>query len=377
MYPCFSHSLHLFLFLSIIHTITNPRPPFKTTTTKNVSRRGGVALFPHREVGGELTKAEVAELTKAEVGELTTPGSSAWSRLHSTIANPLDFRPLASDSTVISYCKFGELEKAKTHFDRLISMKSVHFRGACNALLEEVMEYVSMNSRIEMEEIAKRIFRFLKCFSRRSNLLTAHLLKNSGKSGQYCLSLKAKILVVDSLEKGTEHEDEYMISEKELFVNRFISIPKDMGTFNYGAFVVGIVRGVLDGAGFLTMVTAHFVLAEGVQIVDICLGTRPHNGGLINLEELCKLLCQRRKSAREAVSEDDCLCAISKLKVLGSGYEVISVGKRKLVRSVPTELNKDHNEILELAQVGDPLEKAALKGIEWSYKSDKKAMPKN
>lgn len=38
-------------------------------------------------------------------------------------------------------------------------------------------------------------------------------------------------------------------------------------------------------------------------------------------------------------------------QVLGSGYEVITVGKRKLVRSVPTELNKDHNEILELAQV--------------------------
>lgn len=38
-------------------------------------------------------------------------------------------------------------------------------------------------------------------------------------------------------------------------------------------------------------------------------------------------------------------------QVLGSGFEVISIGKRKLVRSVPTELNKDHNEILEVAQV--------------------------
>lgn len=28
------------------------------------------------------------------------------------------------------------------------------------------------------------------------------------------------IQVADSLEKGTEHEDEYMISEKELLVNR-------------------------------------------------------------------------------------------------------------------------------------------------------------
>ncbi|XP_052481908.1 uncharacterized protein LOC105783962 isoform X2 [Gossypium raimondii] len=49
--------------------------------------------------------------------------------------------------------------------------------------------------------------------------------------------------VADSLEKGTEHEDEYMISEKELLVNRFISIPKDMGTFHCGAFVAGIVKG--------------------------------------------------------------------------------------------------------------------------------------
>lgn len=28
------------------------------------------------------------------------------------------------------------------------------------------------------------------------------------------------IQVADSLEKGTEHEDEYMISEKELLVNK-------------------------------------------------------------------------------------------------------------------------------------------------------------
>jgi ESCRT-II complex subunit VPS22 len=59
----------------------------------------------------------------------------------------------------------------------------------------------------------------------------------------------------------------------------------------------------------------NIYLAPGVQIVEICLATRPHNGGLINLQELCALLRQKRKSDREAVSEDDCLRAISKLKV--------------------------------------------------------------
>ncbi|KAE8796681.1 hypothetical protein D1007_28309 [Hordeum vulgare] len=88
----------------------------------------------------------------------------------------------------------------------------------------------------------------------------------------------------------------------------------------------------------------------GVQIVDICIATRSHNGGLIDLLELRKLLCQKRKTDLGSLSSDDCLRAISKLKVLGSGFEVISVGRKKLVRSVPTELNKDHNGILELAQ---------------------------
>ncbi|XP_056682861.1 vacuolar protein sorting-associated protein 22 homolog 1 isoform X2 [Spinacia oleracea] len=93
-----------------------------------------------------------------------------------------------------------------------------------------------------------------------------------------------------------------------------------------------------------------FYYELGVQIVEICLATRSLNGGLINLQELLDLLRLKRKNAREPVSEDDCLRAISKLKVLGSGFEVISVGKKKLIRSVPTELNKDHNAILELAQ---------------------------
>ena len=45
-------------------------------------------------------------------------------------------------------------------------------------------------------------------------------------------------------------EDEYMISDYDLFVNKFISVPKDMGQLNCAAFVAGIVKGALEGAGF-------------------------------------------------------------------------------------------------------------------------------
>lgn len=58
-------------------------------------------------------------------------------------------------------------------------------------------------------------------------------------------------------------EDEYMISDYDLFVTKFISVPKEMGHLNCNAFVAGIVRGVLDGAGFPARVTAHAVQVEG------------------------------------------------------------------------------------------------------------------
>ncbi|CAA6672223.1 unnamed protein product [Spirodela intermedia] len=110
-----------------------------------------------------------------------------------------------------------------------------------------------------------------------------------------------------------------------------------------------------------------FYYELGIQIVEICVATRSHNGGLIDLQELHRVLCQRRKAGREPVSEDDCIRAIKKLKVLGSGFEVISVGKKKLVRSVPTELNRDHNQILELAQAqGYVTVEEVQRSLSWS-----------
>jgi len=68
----------------------------------------------------------------------------------------------------------------------------------------------------------------------------------------------------DSLEKSTEQEDEYMISENQpLSVTKFISIPKDYGGLNCASFVAGIVEGILDATEFPARVTAHSVPNEG------------------------------------------------------------------------------------------------------------------
>ena len=42
--------------------------------------------------------------------------------------------------------------------------------------------------------------------------------------------------------QGTDAEDEYMISDANLLVNKYVSVPRDMGHLNCGAYVAGIVK---------------------------------------------------------------------------------------------------------------------------------------
>ncbi|KAI8926611.1 NO signaling/Golgi transport ligand-binding domain-containing protein [Entophlyctis helioformis] len=61
----------------------------------------------------------------------------------------------------------------------------------------------------------------------------------------------------DSLEKGTDNDDEYMISDNEPSITKFISVPRELSSLNCGAFTAGIVEAILDGCQFPARVTAH------------------------------------------------------------------------------------------------------------------------
>ncbi|RKP09449.1 NO signaling/Golgi transport ligand-binding domain-containing protein [Thamnocephalis sphaerospora] len=72
--------------------------------------------------------------------------------------------------------------------------------------------------------------------------------------------------VADSLERSTENEDEYMISDNEPAVGKYISVPRELSQLNCGAFLAGIVEAVLDGCQFPSRVTAHSVPIEGYPL---------------------------------------------------------------------------------------------------------------
>eukprot|EP01134_Creolimax_fragrantissima_P001324 CFRG1324T1 len=92
-----------------------------------------------------------------------------------------------------------------------------------------------------------------------------------------------------------------------------------------------------------------FYFELGVQIVEVCLASQTRNGGLMELQEVLESLKSIRPKNAPVVSADDCERAVNKLKSLGKGFDILKIGKQKLIQSVPAELNRDHAAALNLA----------------------------
>jgi len=94
-----------------------------------------------------------------------------------------------------------------------------------------------------------------------------------------------------------------------------------------------------------------FYYELGVQIVEICIQTRPINGGFIDMDTLITILKRKRGSLAAQISANDVEKSVSKLQILGSGFQLKLVGAHYLVQSVPIELSADHSKIIELCEV--------------------------
>ena len=116
-----------------------------------------------------------------------------------------------------------------------------------------------------------------------------------------------------------------------------------------------------------------FYFGLAVRVVEVCRATRDVNGGLIGVRE-----CRERIIAKKGVGadldlseyvdgsicpsfcsleayiahrSDDILRAVRSLKPLGSGFDIVTIGREAMIRSVPKELNTDQSTILEAIQV--------------------------
>lgn len=62
---------------------------------------------------------------------------------------------------------------------------------------------------------------------------------------------------VDSLEKSSDKENQYMIIDNKPVMTKYISVPKDFESLNCEAFTAGIIEGILDVCYFRCEVSAH------------------------------------------------------------------------------------------------------------------------
>lgn len=111
----------------------------------------------------------------------------------------------------------------------------------------------------------------------------------------------------------------------------------------------------------------------GVQIVDICVNTRERNGGLIEMNELIRLLSKLRgiegdTSKGGKITEEDVARSIKTLEPLGAGYRIVKVGTKSMVCSTVKELDNDQSAMLALAQKCDGRfdERLLLQETMWS-----------
>jgi ESCRT-II complex subunit VPS22 len=93
-----------------------------------------------------------------------------------------------------------------------------------------------------------------------------------------------------------------------------------------------------------------FYYELSIQVVDICYSTRNQNGGIIPMTELQRLL-ENMRQHKDKITVNDIMRAITKIKILNSGYSVFKVGNQIVVKSVPTAFNEDNKLLIELAQI--------------------------
>lgn len=137
----------------------------------------------------------------------------------------------------------------------------------------------------------------------------------------------------------------------------FKRIPSDFPTaFIYCNITVILIDPLASSKGFWAdlLGVGDFYYELSILIVQICIQTRSSNGGLISIPVLHKKVKSLKHSKRNvaAVSVEDVYRSIEKLTVLGSGYKIIKFdGKDGYLLSVPTEFNKDHEELMSVAQL--------------------------
>lgn len=94
----------------------------------------------------------------------------------------------------------------------------------------------------------------------------------------------------------------------------------------------------------------EFYYELSIQIIEISLETRSLNGGLMLMQDALVRLRKKRGSSSQEIDENDVKRAVSQLNILGNDYQIIKIGSKTILQSLPFLLSDDHSTLINLAQ---------------------------
>jgi ESCRT-II complex subunit VPS22 len=218
----------------------------------------------------------------------------------------------------------------------------------------------------------------LSAFQNRSSLSSQYATHGASLRNKHVDSLQTQLSVFQSLLHNFALQHGDTIKSNPTFRAEFARMCNAIGVDPLaGSNVKGKNGKGGKGSWWAQMLDGDvndFYFELAVRVVEVCRGSRGENGGLIGVEE-CRervgkgrgigggidvseyveplsAVDQEEKTQRKAYEvSDDIIRAVKSLKPLGSGFSVVTVGSKQMIRSIPKELNTDQSTVLEAIQI--------------------------
>lgn len=160
------------------------------------------------------------------------------------------------------------MKRSNSLYEKSLKTRKEVSASAFHFLFCEVVQYTLSKSSNDSQELEKKLEELGYRLGRRFLELVCFREKSSRKETSI-ISILTFIhtplwrtlfnKTATEIEKSEEDEAEYMITENEpSLCNQFAYLPRGATHINCGAFVAGILEGLLNAAGFPSRVTAHF-----------------------------------------------------------------------------------------------------------------------
>ncbi|EAX92207.1 EAP30 subunit of ELL complex, putative [Trichomonas vaginalis G3] len=86
-----------------------------------------------------------------------------------------------------------------------------------------------------------------------------------------------------------------------------------------------------------------------IKVIDVCLKQKKANGGILPIEDVLKQVQATYKNPPK-MNTKDIEQALKNLKVLGSGYCIVEIGKKKFMKTTSFDIDEDQTTLLALAE---------------------------